>query len=369
LIKNKIHVKKKIAVIGLKGLPAFGGAATVGENIIDQLKNSYDFTVYSVASHTNFKGNYHGYYQHVFKAFPVRSLNVLVYYIKSLFHCLFYGKYDLIHLHHVDGAFILPLLRLRYKVVTTSHARPQYHEKFSKPVRLFFSMNEKIMLLLSNRITAVARPLADFYRTITNKPIYFIPNGISLKLQIDQKKLPYSNYILFAAGRIIPSKGCHLLLKALRELQYKGPILVIGDVGQLPKYEKELTDYKSLLQVEFIDIIKDKSVLLNYVKNALLFVYPTMYEAMSIMLLETAFSQTPIVCSDIPANTAMFTPDEVLFFKNNDVQDLKKKLVYALENPKVMNDHAKNAFTKLKQNYTWGKIAGAYDEIYSKLTN
>ena len=29
--------KTKIAVIGLKGLPAFGGAATVGENIIREL--------------------------------------------------------------------------------------------------------------------------------------------------------------------------------------------------------------------------------------------------------------------------------------------------------------------------------------------
>ena len=28
-------LKKKIAVIGLKGLPAFGGAATIGENLIN----------------------------------------------------------------------------------------------------------------------------------------------------------------------------------------------------------------------------------------------------------------------------------------------------------------------------------------------
>ena len=33
-----MNKKLKIAVIGLKGLPAFGGAATVGENIIEQLK-------------------------------------------------------------------------------------------------------------------------------------------------------------------------------------------------------------------------------------------------------------------------------------------------------------------------------------------
>ena len=31
-------VRKRIAIIGLKGLPALGGAATVGESIINELK-------------------------------------------------------------------------------------------------------------------------------------------------------------------------------------------------------------------------------------------------------------------------------------------------------------------------------------------
>ena len=44
---------KKIAVIGLKGLPAFGGAAAVGESLINKLKNEYNFTVLSTASHTS----------------------------------------------------------------------------------------------------------------------------------------------------------------------------------------------------------------------------------------------------------------------------------------------------------------------------
>ena len=45
--------KKKIAVIGLKGLPAFGGTANGGENIIEQLSDKYYFTVYSILSHSS----------------------------------------------------------------------------------------------------------------------------------------------------------------------------------------------------------------------------------------------------------------------------------------------------------------------------
>jgi len=61
----------KIAVIGLKGLPAYGGAAAVGENLINNLRGKYDFTVYSISSHTNLKtGKYNGYNQIVFKKLP-----------------------------------------------------------------------------------------------------------------------------------------------------------------------------------------------------------------------------------------------------------------------------------------------------------
>jgi hypothetical protein len=45
--------KKKVAVIGLKGLPPFGGAANVGDNIIEQLAGEYDFTIYATETHTS----------------------------------------------------------------------------------------------------------------------------------------------------------------------------------------------------------------------------------------------------------------------------------------------------------------------------
>ena len=86
---------KKIAVIGLKGLPAYGGAAAVGENIIDKLKDDYEFTVYSISSHTNAKsGNYNNICkQIIFRSLPLKKINTLFYYIRSAIHVLF-SNYD-----------------------------------------------------------------------------------------------------------------------------------------------------------------------------------------------------------------------------------------------------------------------------------
>lgn len=361
--------KPKIAVIGLKGLPAFGGAASVGENIIEQLKSKYDFTVYAVASHTNKHGNYNGYYQKVFRNFPIKKLNILVYYIKSMFHCLIMGNYDLIHIHHIDGAFILPLLRLKYKIIATSHGRTQLIGKWPKYVNFFLGINELLMLKLSSQITCVGNPLAVYYQVKGYKNISYIPNGISLSQSIDKSELPYSEYILFAAGRIIPLKGCHILLEALHLMNYKGKVLVIGDLDQIPSYKEELLRLSVNLNVEFIPIIKEKAILLNFVQKAKLFVFPSDYENMSMMLLEVAYTKTPLICSDIPANKAIFSEKEVLFFETNNPVDLSQKISYAMEHQELLKEMKEKAFQLLATNYNWNHIAESYDAIFERYIN
>ena len=73
----------RIAMIGLKGLRACGGAAAVGENIVNNLKDEFDFTILSVASHT-LKENriVGGIRQVVFNNYGKGGLNTFIYYIK-----------------------------------------------------------------------------------------------------------------------------------------------------------------------------------------------------------------------------------------------------------------------------------------------
>lgn len=359
--------KQKIAVIGLKGLPAFGGAATVGENIIERLKYRYDFTVYAVSSHTTYHGADRGYKQIVFKSFPIKKLNIFIYYLRSALHALFKGNFQLIHLHHVDGAFITPLLRLRYRVLATSHAKPQMNEKWPFLVKLFFSINEKLMLKMANEITAVSSILANEYIKRTRRNIHYIPNGINLSQQISNETIVYSDYLLFAAGRIIPLKGLHILLQALKKLHIQIKLIVIGDIDQIPNYKRQIKSLCVGLDVVFIDIIKEKSKLLNFVKNAKLFVFPSNSENMSIMLLEAAYVKTPVICSDIDANRSIFNNDEVTFFKTNDSSDLGEKLTWAWNNTEELIKKSLHAYQKLINHFNWSRIVIRYDELYSRL--
>ena len=290
-------VKKKIAVIGLKGLPAFGGASRSFESIIDFLKDKYDITVYSVESHTNKNGIFNGYKQIVFKKHKIKVINTFIYLWKSTFHCLFKGSYDLVHVHHAQSGFIVPFLRIKYRVITTLHGvynSEKFDSRFGVWGNLFFRLFEVINFIYSDCLVSVCKHDITFINRFTSKKIHYIPNGIYLNQIYLDIHSEYKNYILFAAGKIYKTKGCHLLLKALKEIDYRGKILVIGDLEQVKEYKGYILELAKGLDVDFLGLIYDKSLLMSYIKNAKLFIFPSLHEAMSNMFLEVASMKCPI---------------------------------------------------------------------------
>jgi glycosyltransferase involved in cell wall biosynthesis len=359
--------KKKIAVIGVKGLPPFGGAANVVDNLIDQLSAKYEFTIYATASATNHKGPYKGATQIIMRKFPIPGLNVLYYYIASAFHAVFVRRYDGIHLHQMDGAFILLLLRLKYKVIATSHGITYTNTKWSKWIHPYFKINEWFQAHLSNALTVVSRSLISHYnKMIPVEKINYIPNGITT-LSLADTRTANGDYILFSAGRIIPIKGLHLLLSALRQIGFNGKLIVLGDLTQHKKYAAEVIALSNGLDVEFKGMIKEKSLLNAYISNARLFIFPSTIEAMSMMLLEVASLQTPVVCSDIVQNTDIFARDEMLFFQSESEADLAAKITWALANAGEMTAFAEKAFERLKAQYLWSHIAEQYDIVFKRV--
>ncbi|MBM3417348.1 MAG: glycosyltransferase family 4 protein [Bacteroidetes bacterium] len=364
-------IKKKIAVIGLKGIPAFGGAATVGEHLINELKDEYDFTVLSIASHSSKENTLvNGIHQKVFSNLGTGGLNTFYYYIRCLIHVL-WKNYDMIHLHHAESGFITPLLRLKYKVIVTFHGIYNYIDpKFSKIHNWFFRFSERLNVTFANEIVSVSMPDVEFIKNKYGRDIHSIPNGINITertenlLQIKNTK----DYIFFAAGRIYEIKGLHLLLEAMKLANERTLLKVAGDINQVPDYKIQIEALSKLLNTEFLGMIKEKNELMKLVSEAKLFVFPSLTEAMSMMLLEVVSMKTPVIVSDIPSNKSIFSHEEVLFFKSNDSHDLMEKLQFANEHPELMKEKAEKAFQKLSLNYTWNNIGKQYDLLYQKLT-
>ncbi len=359
--------KKRVVVIGLKGLPAFGGAAAVGENIVNQLKGEYDFTVLSISTHTDLSsGEYNGVKQVVFKSIIGKKsgLNTAYYYFVSLLYVLFH-KLDIVHLHHASSGFIAPLISLKCKLILTVHAYGEGDDpKFSRLLNFLGMASRKLAIRCSHKVTAVSLFDIENMNKVFNKEIIYIPNGTNLVEPMVTQGGEGEPYLLFSAGRIYNIKGLHLLLDAANNLGLDCTIKVAGDIDRVPSYKAEIMQKAESLDVQMLGLIKSKAELMEVVRGAKLFVFPSQYEAMSMMLLEVASMRTPIIASDIPANTNIFSSEEILFFKNGDSEDLAKKMEYALANIDEMHERTQKAYDKLITKYTWDKIAQQYSAVY-----
>jgi len=333
-----------------------------------QLIDEYDFTVYSSSSHTIQKtSKYNGMYQIVFKKLPFKKINTLYYYILSAFHALLFGNYNLIHLHHRDAAFILTILKLKYKVVLTTHGSFFVVQKW-KNYEWFFKWNEKYFVKKADIVTCVSGEDSYKYKNLLNIDTVFIPNGVNLmKDNISNDMFTDYEYLFFGAGRIIKTKGLEVLLYAVKKINLNYKLLVAGDLDQTPYYKKEILALSKDLDVEYLGLIKNKNDLLNYIRHAKLFIFPSSRETMSMMLLEASSQRVPIICSDINANKAVFNDDQVLYFKTDDSTNLADKIKWALENKSEMQKKAELAFEKLRLEYQWKNIAKEYDKLFHKL--
>ena len=121
--------RMRIAHIGGKGLPSRGGTERVIEAIASRHAVQHDVTVYGsrrVCSSAMFKG-----IRVVALPVPVNKyLGPVVLDVLSALWALWRG-YDVVHVHGAENAFVLPILRIRSRVVTTNHGPAYERQKLS----------------------------------------------------------------------------------------------------------------------------------------------------------------------------------------------------------------------------------------------
>ena len=174
---------------------------------------------------------------------------------------------------------------------------------------------------------------------ITEDRIYVTSNCVSIvndKVGLTDVKAKYGldRYIL-TVSRIEPRKNHQMLLKAFLELQlYKlGYKLVI--VGAMDLKNKIFnTLYKSMTDEEKESVLIFQASYLDLValyKQAALFVFPSFAEGFGIPPIEAVAYSCPTLCRNQTA-MAEFDFFHECFFSPYDIQELKNKIMYFIQN-------------------------------------
>ncbi len=363
----------RIAYLGSKGLPSKSGTERVVEAIVHRLSGRHTITVYCDSRYTPKGTQVDGVRLIRIPTFNGKYTRPVSLFLLSALHALF-SQYDLVHLHGTDACFTLPLLRLRYRVVATSHGVPARvpRLKWNRTARFLIRLMEYPFVYLSNCRTSVSSPDADYLKARYKRDVHYVPNGVDDCIHFDLERaggklteagLQPDEFLIFAAGRIDPTKGCHLALEAMNILGNPRKLAIVGDMNQAPSYSDQLRQMADKDQVLFFPLILDRDLLFGIVKQARLFLFPSSGEGMSMMLLEAASLEAPIICSDIPENR-LIMQDTVLYFRSGDATDLADKIQWALDHTDEMASLAHNASLHVKNTLTWDKIVEQYEQLY-----
>lgn len=369
-------MKRRLLFFGIKSFPSRGGTDRVAENLIQNLKDEYDITLFCYRD-PQAAAYIPGVRIIQFRPLAANSVGALIYYFFSSLRALTI-RTDLVHVHKTDCALFIPLLALRHKVVATSHEAPYKRDKWNLLERLYFRIAERIFIRTPHMTTCISMPLTAYYNNRYGGNVRFIPNGInpaeSTRYDTDAAKafLPQgadinSEFVLFSARRLMSTKGCHTLLSALRQLKYTGQIFIAGETDHHQQYIEELMKLSSGLRVYFLGFVHPLPALLALVDRSSIFVFPSETEGMSIMLLEVASTGRCIVASNIPENTQVFSPDEVIYFTNKDSRNLAQRLQWAWQNPERCAEIGAMARKKVHHRFNWENISLEYSSLYRQL--
>ena len=365
--------RPRIALLGVKFFPSRGGVSRIVEDTVLALRDRYDLTLYCERE-AEVDQTLDGVEIIPMPRLPFGPLGVFAYFLLCAVHVRWRGKADLVHIHKTDAVFVLPLLQRRFRCVATSHEAPYRRDKWSGFARVYFQSCERLFMRSKARLTCISRPLCEEYEEKYGRPVEFVPNGVDLDPERDVEGARslleahgvHGEFALFAARRIMSTKGCHTLLEAWREVDPKVPLVIVGDAAHIPSYFRRLETLAADRDVHFLGYVVDKSLMMGLVDQASLFIFPSENEGMSVMLLEVAAMGTPMLCSRIPENSAVFDEGEVRYFEPSQAADLARHLVAALDHPQEMKAVAEAARARVAEEYGREAIAEQWARIYEE---
>ena len=370
----------KIAVIGVKGLPAKqGGIEHYCEALYPKMvEQGHSIDLFARSSYIEkpwFSISEHkGVRVICLPSFPLRGLDALT---NSFFAALLasYKDYDIIHFHALGPALfsIIPRLLSSAKVIVTCQGLDWQRAKWGKLSSRIISLGEKTAAIYAHEIVVVSKTLKTYFaKTYHIRPIY-IPNGPGIYAQSDPNLgsvkslgLTPGKYLLFL-GRLVPEKRPDLLIQAFQILKKTGwKLAIAGGNSDTTAYIAKLhQSAKGNPDIVFTGELKGSS-LAEIVKGAGLFVSPSGLEGLPLAMLEAMREGVPVVASDIAPHRQLLEGDRGLLFNSDSVLACAKALEQGVLYPEQLAVMAQKAKVHVQANYDWSKITADNLAVYAQ---
>lgn len=279
---------------------------------------------------------------------------------------------DVLHIHAVGPSLFVPLARLMgMKVIVTNHGPDYMRKKWPLPAKIFLKFCERMGMNYASEVITIAGNIAADIKRKYRRDCAVIPNGVEIPVRADTDEyikkygLEIKKYI-FTLGRLVPEKGFDDLIDAFNRADLDGWKLVIaGGADHEDSYSRNLKekvkDNKNIIMPGFLK----GQPLHELFSYAGLFVLPSYYEGLPIVLLEAMSYGLSCIASDIAANKNVEL-DKERFFKVGDIEEISSKIRDFIRGPWGEDNIQKQIFM-IGTRYNWRTIAGDTLKVYKQV--
>ena len=177
----------------------------------------------------------------------------------------------------------------------------------------------------------------------------------------------YNNYVLFF-GRLSKYKGVEYLVEAFNNSAENlgNTKLVIAGDGNLWFDRQKIENNKNII---FLNRYIETSELVSLITGSLFVITPYTDSTQSAVIMTSFAFNKPVLASDVGGlHEVVENGVTGIFFKPKDVDSLKEKLEYLLNNRSFLDEMSRNISEKrLTGIYSWSSITERYCDIYKNV--
>ena len=377
-----------VFIIGSRGLPAqYGGF----ETFVDQLVSHQVYTDFQshVACHSNVQASYHIDYKGV-DFFTIYAPNlgparVIAYDMMAINYALKVIKKQGIEqpifyvLGNTIGAFVAPFARKIHKIGGRFYINPDGLEwkraKWAKPIQAYLKYSEKIMTRHADLVISDNPGIESYIKEAYpwSKTTYIAYgtdlSPTSLTSQDNKVREFYQkwqtrekNYYLIL-GRFVPENNYETAIREFIASSTKRDLVIICNHEGNPYFEelRARTGFDQDPRVKFVGTVYDQDLLKYIRKEAFAYIHghevggtnPGLLEALAQtdlnLVLGVSFNQT------VAKDSAHYWTKETGNLAH---------LIDQVDSIEDVSEWGQRAKANMKQNFTWEKIVGEYEELF-----
>lgn len=278
---------------------------------------------------------------------------------------------DILHIHGVGPAIMVPLARCLGMAVVVTHHGPDYaREKWGMFGRAILKLGEHVGMRFSNARISISKSIQTLIWQKFGRESFLIPNGVPAQtrlspgLALQKFGLTPRRFILMVS-RLVPEKRHVDLIRAFRMANLAGwKLAIVGASDHPDEYVRRLLAEIDRTPGVVATGFQTGDGLRELYTNAGMFVLPSSHEGLPIALLEALSYGLPSIASQIPANVEVGLPSNQ-YFPVGDIAALSAS-IRALVDDGFSDQEAACLRNWVVAHYGWPEIASrTLDAYYS----